>query len=44
MGQFIKIILAINTVPMVPKSALDSGPGLGELNQVDGPNHPTPSV
>ncbi len=42
MGQFITI--AIDNAHTVPQMALDCGPGLGGLNQVYGPNHPTPSV
>ncbi len=44
MGQFsIKSIIAIDSAHTVPQRALDCRPGLGELNHVYGPNHPTPS-
>ncbi len=41
MGQFCK---AIDNVQTVTQTALDCRPGLGGLNQVYGPNCPTPSV
>ncbi len=44
MAQFNKVLLAIDKVHTVPQRALDCRPGLGRLNQVYGPNHPTPSV
>ncbi len=44
MGQFRKVLLAIDKVHIVPQRALDCGPDLGGLNQVYGRNHPTPSV
>ncbi len=43
MGQFSKIP-AIDNAHTAPQRALVCGPGLGGLNQVDGTNHPTPSV
>ncbi len=39
MGQFSKVLLAIDNVHTVPHRALDCGPGLGGLNQVSGPIH-----
>ncbi len=44
MGQFSKVLLAIDKAYTVPQRALECRPGLGGLNQVYGPNHPTPSV
>ncbi len=44
MDQFSKVILAIDKVHTVQQRDLDCGPCLGGLNQVYGPNHPTPSV
>ncbi len=44
MGQFSKVLLAIDNAHTVPQKALDSRPGFDGLNQVYGPNHPTPSV
>ncbi len=44
MGQFSKVLLAIYNAHTVPQKALDCGPVLGGLNQVYGPNRPTPSV
>ncbi len=38
MGQFRKVLLAIDKVHTVPQRALDCGPGLGGLN------YPTPSI
>ncbi len=43
MGQFSKVLLAIDNVYTVSPRALDCGPGLAELRQVDGPNCSTPS-
>ncbi len=44
MGQFSKVLLSIDNVDTVPQRALDCGPGLCGLNQIYGPNCPTPSV
>ncbi len=44
MGQFSNVLLAIDKEHTVPQRALDCRPGLGGLNQVHGPNCPTPSV
>ncbi len=44
MGQFRKVLLAIDKVHTVPQRALDCRLCLGGLNQVYGPNCPTPSV
>ncbi len=44
MGQFIKVLLAIDNAHSVPHWALDCRPGIGELNKVDWPKYPTPSV
>ncbi len=44
MDQFSKVLLAIDKIHTEPQRALDCVPGLGGLNQLDGPNHPTPSV
>ncbi len=33
---------AIDNAYTAPERVLDCGPCLNELNQVDGPNHPTP--
>ncbi len=41
MSQFSNALLAIDKGQTVPQRALDYGPGLGRLNQVYGPNHPT---
>ncbi len=41
MGQFSK---AIDNAHTAPQRDLDCGPGLGWLNQVYGPNCPTPSA
>ncbi len=41
MGQFSKVLLAIDNAHTVPQRALDCGPDLGGLNQVSGPNRPT---
>ncbi len=43
MNQLSKALLAINNVHTVPQRTLNCEPGLGGLNQVYGPNHPTPS-
>ncbi len=42
MDQSINVLLAHST--HVPQRALDCIPGLGGLNQVYGPNCPTPSA
>ncbi len=44
MGQFSKVLLVIDKVHTVQQKALDRRPGLGGLNQVNGPNRPTRSV
>ncbi len=44
MGQFSKVRLAIAKVQTVRQRDLDCRPSLGGLNQVYGPNRPTPSV
>ncbi len=45
MGKFSKVLLAIDKIHTVPTEGhKDSKAGLGGLNQVYGPNHPTPSV
>ncbi len=44
MGQFRKVLLAIDKAHTVPQRALDCRPGLGGLNQVYRPNCPTSSV
>ncbi len=44
MGQFIKVLLAIDKVQTLPQMALDCGPGLGGIHQVYGPNSPTTFV
>ncbi len=44
MGQFSTVLLDIDKVHTVPQRALYCGPGLGGLNQIYGPNCPTPSV
>ncbi len=44
MGQFSNVLLAIDKAHTAPQRALDCIPGLGELNQVYGPNHPTLSI
>ncbi len=43
MGQFCQA-LAIDNAHTVPHRALDCGSGIRGLNQIYGPNHPTPSV
>ncbi len=44
MGQSSKVLLAIDKAHTVPQWAMDCRPALGGLNQVYGPNHPTPSI
>ncbi len=44
MGQFSKELLVIDIAHTIPQWTLDCRPGLGGLNQVYGPNDPTPSV
>ncbi len=44
MGQFGKVLLAIDNAYTVPWRAMDCGLGLGGLNQVYGPKRQTPSV
>ncbi len=44
MVQFSKVLLVIDQVHTVRQRALNCRQGLGELNQVNGPNRPTPSV
>ncbi len=44
MDQLVHAILAIDKVYTAPQRTLDYRPGLGELNQVNGPNRPTPSA
>ncbi len=44
MDQFSNILLAIEKAHTVPQRALDCRPGFTWLNQVYGPNCPTPSV
>ncbi len=41
MGQFSTVLLATDKVHTVPQRALDGRPGLGGLNQVYGPEHPS---
>ncbi len=43
MRTFSKVLLAIDNTQTVPQRALDCRPDVGGLNQVYGPNHPTPS-
>ncbi len=38
MGQFSKVLLAIDNAHTISQRALDYGPGLCGLNQVYGPN------
>ncbi len=38
MGQFSKVLLAIDNANNEPQMALDCGPGLGGLGHVYGPN------
>ncbi len=42
MDQLSKVLLAIYKAHAVPQRALDCRPGLGGLNKVSEPNHPTP--
>ncbi len=42
MDQSINVLLAIDKAHTDPQKALDCRPGLGGLNQVVGPNRPTP--
>ncbi len=44
MGQFRKVLLAIDNAHSLPQRALDCRPGLGGLNQVYVPYSHTPSV
>ncbi len=44
MGQFNKVLLAIDKFNLEPQQDLDSRPVLGGLSPVYGPNCPTPSV
>ncbi len=45
MGQFSQILLlVIDKAHTIPQKALDCILGLGGLNQVYEPNHPTPSA
>ncbi len=44
MGQLVNVILTLDKVHTAPQRTLDGGPGLGGLNQVDGPTRPTPSA
>ncbi len=44
MGQFSKVLLAIDKVHTAPQKALDCRSGLCGLNQVYGPTCPTPPV
>ncbi len=41
MGQFIKLLLAIDIANTVQQKALDCRLSLGGINQVDAPNRPT---
>ncbi len=43
MGQFSKVLWLLILYTQYQR-ALDCGAGIGGLNQVYGPNHPTPSV
>ncbi len=43
MGQFSKVLLAINNAHTVPQRDLDCRPGICGLNKVYGLNCPTPS-
>ncbi len=38
MDQLVNVILVIDNVDTAPQRTLDYGPGLGGLNQVDGPS------
>ncbi len=42
MGQYSKVLLAIDKVYTIPQNALDFRLGLGGLNHIYGPNCPTP--
>ncbi len=42
MGQFSNVLLAIDKAYTVQQRAMDCRAGLGGLNQVYVPNHPTP--
>ncbi len=42
MGQFSKVLLAIENAHTVPQKALDCGQGLGGLNQLMDPTIPLP--
>ncbi len=42
MGQFSSVLLAIDNAYTVPQKALDCVLGLGGLNQIYEPIHPTP--
>ncbi len=44
MGHFNNVLLAIDKAHTEPHRALDCRPDLGGLNQVYGPNCPTPTV
>ncbi len=44
MGHVSKVPLAIDKAHSVSQKALGCRPSVGQLNQVYGPNHPTPSV
>ncbi len=44
MGQFSKVLYGIENAYTAPQRGLDCRPGLGGLNQVYGPNRPTPSL
>ncbi len=44
MDQIINVLLAIDKAHTALQRALDGRPCLGGLNQVYGPNHPTPSA
>ncbi len=44
MGQFSKVLLAIDNAHTVPQSALDCESSLCGFNQVYESNHPIPSV
>ncbi len=44
MDQLVNVILAIDKAHIAPQRALDCRPGLGGLNQADGPDRPTTSA
>ncbi len=44
MDQLVNVLLAIDKAHTVPWKALYCRPDLGGLNQVNGPNRPTPSA